>query len=121
MTDGSASKSKFWWYVGLSIVAAIIVGLVLPKSSPMAEDEQAGAKSVCREFVKDRLKSPASAKFPDESEAMATELLSVGWRVRGYVDSQNSFGAMLRSDYTCDVKLAADKKWHTSGVTITTR
>jgi hypothetical protein len=31
--------------------------------------------------------------------------------VIGYVDSQNGFGAMLRSEWTCKIKENADKTW----------
>lgn len=51
-----------------------------------------------------QLKSPASALFP-------VELISIvgddqrGYHVQGYVDSQNSYGAMLRNDFTADVMI----------------
>ena len=55
--------------------------------------------AICRQ-----LKSPASAQFP-------VDLISIvgddtrGYRVEGFVDSQNSYGAMIRNDFTADVKI----------------
>lgn len=51
-----------------------------------------------------KLKSPASAQFP-------VDLISIvgdderGYRVEGFVDSQNGYGAMIRNDFTADVKV----------------
>ena len=49
-----------------------------------------------------QLKSPASAQFP-------VDLISIvgdderGYHVEGFVDSQNSYGAMIRNDFNADV------------------
>lgn len=51
-----------------------------------------------------QLKSPASAQFP-------VDLISIvgdderGYRIEGFVDSQNGYGAMIRNDFTADVKV----------------
>lgn len=63
-------------------------------------------------FVKKRLKSPRTAKFPvstlDQTKYTGTcgEVL-----VRSYVDSQNSYGAMLRTHFTVVVKYHGGDKW----------
>jgi len=47
------------------------------------------------------LKSPSSAKFP---WGLKSSLISGDkYRVANYVDSQNSFGAMIRTNYVCEV------------------
>ena len=57
---------------------------------------------VVKPMVCAKLKSPASAQFP-------VDLISIvgdderGYHVEGFVDSQNSYGAMLRNDFTADV------------------
>ena len=45
------------------------------------------------------LKAPSTAKFPSSSYATITRY-SDGYKVSSYVDSQNGFGAMLRSDWS---------------------
>lgn len=57
------------------------------------------AMSAAESFAKDRLKAPATARFPSNSD-FRTEMLSCGtWRVTSYVDAQNSFGAAIRTYY----------------------
>jgi len=52
------------------------------------------------------LKSPSTAEFPWVHSESATARLDAGkYLVRSYVDSQNSFGAMIRSGYECVVQL----------------
>jgi hypothetical protein len=51
-----------------------------------------------------KLKSPASAQFP-------VDLISIigddgrGYHIEGFVDSQNGYGAMMRNDFTADVRI----------------
>jgi hypothetical protein len=68
-------------------------------------DPWSKAQSVCEDHMLDRLKSPASAEFgPTEVSTMAP------YTVTGVVDAQNSFGATLRSSYTCVVSVS-DGQW----------
>lgn len=59
-----------------------------------------GAAAAAQTFVKARLVSPATAKFP-WAGGDVTELNPGEYSVKGYVDSQNAFGAMLRKNYLC--------------------
>ena len=62
-----------------------------------------------QDAVKQKLKSPGSAKFPDcafdadQYEIRANENKTM-FSVIGYVDAQNSFGALLRSKYVVIMK-----------------
>ena len=84
------------------------------ESNAAAEEEGSDktARYVGREFaikfLPATLKSPTTATFPHKSECSVSELESVTdatgaqmkrWRVTGPVDSQNSFGAMIRSNW----------------------
>lgn len=60
------------------------------------------AIAACRSFVQDRLKAPSTAKFPVSPLAVRVAGPAT-WDIRGYVDAQNAFGAMLRNDYRCSV------------------
>ena len=64
--------------------------------------------------VKERLKAPATAQFPScsrqevrASPDRSTDRSTVF--VKGYVDSQNSFGAMLRSKFVVQFKRDTDR------------
>jgi hypothetical protein len=60
---------------------------------------------VVRPAISAQLKSPASAQFPEELIKITGNDAS-GYHVDGFVDSQNSYGAMLRNDFTADVQIS---------------
>jgi len=68
-----------------------------------AKLERDDATRACKDFVKDRLKSPASAEFDATAKGEAGVYV-----VTGTVDSENSFGAMMRNEFSCKVKLDGD-------------
>lgn len=51
-----------------------------------------------------QLKSPASAQFPIDMISIVGDD-DRGYHVEGFVDSQNGYGAMIRNDFTADVKV----------------
>ena len=53
-----------------------------------------------KEYVKSNLKAPRSAKFGSYGNTSVQHYKGCKFVVKGYVDSQNSFGAMLRSNYS---------------------
>jgi hypothetical protein len=61
------------------------------------------AYSVSQEFVKDFLKSPASAQFGSECKVMVEDDQKT-YHITAYVDSQNAFGAMLRTNFMIKLK-----------------
>ncbi len=62
-------------------------------------------------FVTERLVSPSTAKFPSSLEARITVLKPNHFLVTAYVDSQNSFGAMIRSNYTAEMAYLGNDRW----------
>ncbi|MDU0478352.1 hypothetical protein QVA66_03750 [Staphylococcus chromogenes] len=59
--------------------------------------------------MKNNLKSPSTAKFPSKRNWKFTPI-DGGYKVTAYVDSQNSFGATVRSDFGCTVTKAGEGK-----------
>ncbi len=59
----------------------------------------------CEEAARNRLKSPSTAKFAPLSDQRIYRIEGEGeaYRILSYVDSQNSFGAMVRTEFTCDL------------------
>lgn len=116
----------------LAMVPTLILGAVVlfsprpsanssPNSAPSANSPPSGrtvygvksaeAKTICEQFVSRRLKAPRGASF---SHVWDTEILGSGdgpYEVRGFVDAQNSFGALLRNPYTCSVEAAGGESW----------
>jgi hypothetical protein len=67
-----------------------------------------GAQVVCQDFVERQLKAPSTADFGDEE---VEHIRGPVWEVVGEVDSENSFGAMIRNNYVCRVKFTGDDNW----------
>lgn len=68
------------------------------------KDYKTASYIICQVYVKNNLKSPATAKFPSSSSTDIRELEDNLFETRSYVDSQNSFGAMLRTNFYCKIK-----------------
>lgn len=66
------------------------------------------------DFVKQRLKSPKSADFPgvyDNYESHIKYLGNQRYKIDSWVDSQNSFGAMIRTYFVGEIKQTSAKNW----------
>ena len=53
-------------------------------------------------YVCKQLKSPASAQFPMDAIYIIGNS-NAGYHIKGFVDSQNGFGAMIRNDFSAEV------------------
>lgn len=101
------SRLKAWQQLvvvsvgGLVALAAIAVVMeVLWSVNPGGGPSERGARDVCEQFVERRLKAPATAEFSE-----STVMQGGGeWVVEGDVDSENGFGALIRSEYSCTVR-----------------
>ncbi|MEU7348341.1 hypothetical protein ABZ778_31450 [Streptomyces bacillaris] len=100
--------------------ALITAGLFLALAACGSGDGKPLAESaavMCEGFVKQRLKSPGTAKFPgvmDGDYAKTTVLSDTKpwkYKVTGVVDSQNGFGATVRSSWTCTTSTEDDNTW----------
>jgi hypothetical protein len=82
-------------------------------ATPRVEHSRSGAYSVCKQFVTNRLRAPKTAEFPSlsASDHQITAYTDGEYRVTSYVDSQNAFGALIRSTYVCEVKHQAGSKY----------
>jgi hypothetical protein len=112
-----AAKTSGNPVVGFIVLLVIVGGVVYACSGGSDDPSDSGggrsdgmAKVMCEKFVEDRLKAPGTADF---SGIFDTEITGSGnnYTVRGHVDAQNSFGAMLRSDYTCAIRNDGDDSW----------
>jgi hypothetical protein len=71
-------------------------------AAPPATVGPYAAWTACRDAVSGRLKSPSTADFPGYS-ADYVHTDGDDYMVAAYVDSDNSFGAHIRSRFTCRV------------------
>ena len=77
--------------------------LAQARASAINIDELVEAKLFAQAVELQLLKSPASAKFCSLEEMTVTALSNGAYIVSGYVDSQNSYGAFIRSPFTITV------------------
>lgn len=105
-TDGATS----WYGCGNTAGSA-------PSDQPFdcskvpAEGSTLEAGGMCREFVKNRLRAPATAKFAGLSDTTSVKLDDGSFLVRSYVDAQNGFGALIRTYYRCQVRPIDRDNW----------
>lgn len=88
------------------LTIALVAGWLMcrPASKPRdpkGPPEESEIITMACQFVKDRLKAPATASFPwGFKEYKIEEVAKERYRVSGYVDAQNIFGAMIRQRWT---------------------
>ena len=105
--DGTRRKRGLvMWCLG-GIFAVILVASILspspPKGASIRQDHM-GAKAYCDQFVRKKLRAPRTAKFAAYRDS-SVEFVSGGrYKVVSYVDSQNGFGAFIRSAYFCEIE-----------------
>ncbi|WP_067101876.1 hypothetical protein [Marinomonas atlantica] len=66
------------------------------------------AMVMCKEFVKSYLVSPSSADFGWPDEFLKFRKENQRYIIKSHVDSQNQFGATIRSNWHCQVKYIGD-------------
>jgi hypothetical protein len=76
-------------------------------------DRSLQAQSICQTAVENRLKAPSTADFSRWGEAPTGTVN--GWTVEGMVDAENSFGAKIRSAFTCDLHRRGER-WYVDAV-----
>lgn len=98
--------------------AAVVVSMAAmvftsSASTPPPAPNGRDAFLICRTFVTDRLRAPKTAEFPSSGDTGIT-IRPVGrdaFEVHAFVDSQNGFGALVRTRFTCTVEPAAGANW----------
>lgn len=92
-------------WAAMTFAVLVVTGLVLLLAfviNPVTDGKSQPIKA-CEAWVLDQLVSPASARFSNE-----TWFDTDNPEVVGEVDSQNGFGALLRSEFHCSMVHGAD-------------
>ena len=76
-------------------------------SSSRSDESETDAKICAKKAVEDCLKAPSTADFCSYSEMDTTYLGNDKWKITGYVDAENSFGAVLRQKWTVTLTLTS--------------
>jgi hypothetical protein len=99
----------------LSLIGGLMQQTNPPRPTSRADDGFDGW-SACTRAVAERLKAPSTARFHGPTASWHDQAKGTGW-IRGQVDAQNSFGAMLRSTFECGLQ-RNDGYWGAQGVRI---
>ncbi len=109
-----ANKAGMGCAVVILAVIGSCVGLaLLPESEERRlERELSNARAytstLCEAAMTQRLRSPGTADYPFGHVANVTPVTANRYRLRSYVDSQNGFGATLRTQFVCTVEGQGD-------------
>lgn len=100
-------------FIVIAVALFFVVGLVGGANEDATYGGDSGyddidARIGCERLVKDNLKSPGTAKFPGPFSGDYAEVRDngLGWLYSSYVDSQNGFGAIIRTRFSCEVTKA---------------
>jgi hypothetical protein len=114
----SVSRRALIGYAVLGLLVLVIVAINVAQSGrssaprpAMPSDDSAAAFVMCKKFVGDRLKAPATADFASILSSTTRTLASDKYEVTSYVDSQNGFGAQIRTHYVCTVAAIGNDQW----------
>jgi len=110
------------WAAGAVVGIAILALAIWIKSSPGTGDKMCADKGyawvMAGKFVKQRLKSPDTANFPHQPDSYSYSG-ECRHSIVGTVDSQNGFGAMIRSTFSVTmIYRQKEDKWKAENLQI---
>ncbi len=101
-------------------IALSLVGCSESKPKDPCQDKSM-AYVMGKKFVEQRLRAPSTADFPWMSDkgVYVSIMDDCKFHVRGYVDAQNGFGAMTRTNYSLTLRHSKyDKKWYLEDISM---
>lgn len=94
-------------FFGFIVIVTVIGSQSTPKDANTSKGSTSPSTSmagvIAKSFVKQSLKSPSTAEFP-WLDIKSVDLGSGRFKVSSYVDSQNGFGAQIRSNWIVVLK-----------------
>lgn len=105
----STSKGKLvgYWVIG-GIGGLVLLGMVMPERPEALLYE---AEEICKDFVRDSLKSPSGATFENHRGPAAILMPDGTYEVLSWVEAENSFNAKVRQNYSCNITRWPNGKW----------
>ncbi|OKO99037.1 DNA translocase FtsK [Xenorhabdus eapokensis] len=109
-----------WLMAGIGFIIVIFVFIVVvfvfvscSNRSPAPEvdycSDDKTAYSYAKKFISSHLKAPSTAKFASYYDVKSTQPEKCKFNFIGYVDAQNSFGAMIRTPFEAIVRYDQNK------------
>jgi len=110
-TEGAKDQSTqlIIGLIGLFVATCICCGLWgdMGGGDGDREPDELDAYLACQGFMNDRLRAPATAKYPLLTSVDWARESNV-WGFEAYVDAENAFGAKLRTRFNCRVRWDAE-------------
>lgn len=79
-------------------------------TSTSPDNSKIEAYVMSQDFMKDYLTNPSTAKFPSYSKVNVIQTNN-RYKVEGYVESQNSFGTTIKTNYNMILEKSEDGGW----------
>jgi hypothetical protein len=101
------SRAALYVFVTLLIlICTCLFGYQMAFGPKDISADDTKASIMCQSYVTNQLKAPSTAKFESSLDERHYKLTGYdkAWKIEGYVDAQNSFGAVIRNYYTCEIK-----------------
>jgi hypothetical protein len=117
VADGFTRRQWIVIAIGAVVIIGGIAAWTITHPTKTTYDTVGNAQEACHQFVSKQLKSPTSASFNSDTDTVTP--VAAGWMVIGQVDADNSFGAKLRSPFSCRVHLSSGN-WYGDNVTVGT-
>lgn len=115
------AKKKMGCFSWIGIIILIIIGLLIiematkdkSKTSNRDFTNERLAYNLSKDYVLENLKSPKTAEFPSlfESKNHVKNLGGGRYQIDSWVDSQNSFGANIRTRFSCIMINKGADRW----------
>lgn len=113
------AKTPFWFpLIGIGMLLFFVL-LMIPEK-PIEEDEYAQeilARSLCQQNVQERLPNPKGVEF-NRNEDVAKKIDNMFYNVYSSLYTQNMFGATVKMNYSCKVKITDKNSGIVSDVVI---
>lgn len=103
--DKKQKRSTLRGAIVLGVFILAIMVMFASALSKVKPDPKITAIVCAEQIVTQRLKSPSTAEFPSASHYTFIGIGENKYRLGSYVDAENSFGAKLRTQFTCDVTI----------------
>lgn len=117
MSRGAAIFTTILFFTLMGGCVAAVANGSSSSSSTSATTKELTAFDMCKQSVRAKLKAPSTAKFRDYFGDQAPVISGSGdgpYRIVSSVDSQNGFGAMIRSSFICTAIYRGSDQWTVS-------
>ena len=105
-------KNYDWKKISYGVLILIFVFVIVLESNDDSYDSNSIlAYNYAKDYVKEKLKAPSTAKFPDtfEKKDHVNNLGNGRYLIKSWVESQNSLGALIRSRWSCKIIFKDDQ------------